>query len=129
MVGVSRTIACGLLVVGCGRIDLEARTGPGGSGSGGDGSIGDGALADGTSRSGPALSADQDPMTGQVWGGDAQPTWKVFHNNGHGFDQPTMWGLPSRGEPAGFSTVAGSGWRSSISTAIANRISCRPRIR
>lgn len=53
-----------------------------------------------------------DPATGVVWGGTANPHWKVFRSSAQGFSTNSEdWNLPdSPGLSDGFNSLAGASW-------------------
>jgi hypothetical protein len=52
-----------------------------------------------------------DPMSGEVWGGDTNASWRVYPGQASGFaPTPTNWKVPALGDGYGFYAVAASGW-------------------
>ena len=63
----------------------------------------------------PDLVQTADPATGKVWDDGGEPHWKVFRNNGDGFDRdPIIWPVPDSGTDGGFYSMQSTGtgrWR------------------
>jgi predicted secreted protein len=52
-----------------------------------------------------------DPLTGYVWGGDANASWRVYLGGESGFaTSATTWAVPPAGDSYGFYGLAGSTW-------------------